>query len=84
MSRLGQCAAEMLAAQKLNARRGTDTPILYGVVTTGSLWKFMSLAGAEVVVDETEYHIEQIETMLGILGLMVRKAREHQGNSQML
>ena len=78
---LAQCMAEMLAAQKFNARRGTETPTLYGVVTTGSAWKFLRLSGTEVIVDETEYHIEQLETILGILVFMVREALEMQGGS---
>lgn len=82
-SGLGQCAAEMLAAQKFNARRGTETPVLYGVVTTGSAWKFLRLSGVDVVIDETEYHIEQLDTILGILVFMVREAlAEQQGKTQ--
>jgi hypothetical protein len=77
-SGLAQCMAEMLAAQKFNARRGTETPVLYGVVTTGSAWKFLRLSGVEVIIDETEYHIEQLETILGILVFMVREALEQQ------
>ena len=75
---LAQCMAEMLAVQKFNAQRGTETPNLYGVVTTGSAWKFLRLSGTEVVVDEAEYHIEQLETILGILVFMVREALAHQ------
>ncbi len=77
-SGLAQCAAEMLAAQKFNARRGTETPTIYGIVTSGSLWKFLLLSGTEVVVDEAEHHIDQIETILGILVFMVREALERQ------
>ena len=79
---LAQCRAEMLAAQKFNARRGTEPPTLYGVVTTGSAWKFLRLFGTEVIVDETEYHLEQLETILGVLVFMVRESLEHQGGSQ--
>lgn len=75
---LAQCMAEMLAAQRFNARRGTETPTLYGVVTTGSAWKFLRLSGADVIVDEAEYHIEQLETILGILVFMVREALARQ------
>jgi len=59
-SGLAQCMAEMLAAQKFNARRGTATPTIYGIVTSGSLWKFMRLDGNEAVVDDAEYHIDRI------------------------
>lgn len=77
-SGLAQCMAEMLAAQKFNTGCGTETPVLYGVVTTGSAWKFLRLSGTEVIVDDTEYHIEQLETILGILVFMVREALARQ------
>lgn len=78
---IGQCVAEMLAAQRFNARRGAELPRLYGVVTTGSVWKFLRLSGADVVVDETEYHIGHVEVILGILVFMVREALEQQGGT---
>ena len=79
-SGLGQCVAEMLAAQRFNAGRGLELPHLYGVVTTGSAWKFLRLSGSNVVVDEAEYYIHQPEMILGILVFMVQDAREQQGN----
>ena len=45
-SGLGQCFAELLTAQRFNARRGLEILRLYGVVTTGSLWKFLCLSGS--------------------------------------
>ena len=80
-SGLGQCFAEMLAAQRFNARRGLEIPHLYGVVTTGGLWKFLRLSGSEAVVDEAEYSIKQLDTILGILVFMVREALEQQGRT---
>ena len=79
-SGLGQCVAELLAAQRFNAGRGLELPHLYGVVTTGSAWKFLRLSGADVIVDEAEYYIHQPEMILGILVFMVQDAREQQGN----
>ena len=76
---LGQCMAEMLAAQRFNDRRGLPLPRIYGVVTSGSAWKFMSLQDTTVTVDEAEYHIEQLDTILGILVFMVREALDQQG-----
>ncbi len=77
-SGLGQCIAELLAAQRFNARRGLELPRLYGVVTTGSLWKFLRLSGMEAVIDEAEYNIKQLDLILGILVFMVREALERQ------
>ncbi len=78
---LAQCMAEMLAAQRFNERRGLPLPSLYGVVTTGSLWKFMRLRDATVMVDEAEYHIKQVEQIVGVLVSIVREALEQQGGT---
>lgn len=39
---LGQCIAEMLAAQRFNAEKGNDIPLIYGSATTGTEWKFLN------------------------------------------
>ena len=73
----------MLAAQRFKAGRGLELAHLYGVVTTGSAWKFLRLSGSNVVVDEIEYHIDRPEVILGILVTMIRGAqdtREQQGS----
>jgi len=75
---LAQCMAEMLAAQRFNQRRGLSLPSVYGVVTTGNLWKFMRLRDTTIIVDETEYHIKHVEQIVGILVFIVREALEQQ------
>ena len=77
-SGLGQCIAELLAAQRFNAQRGLELSHLYGVVTTGSLWRFLRLSGTEVVMDVTEYAIQDLSTILGILVFMIREALKEQ------
>ena len=44
----GQCAAAMLAAQKLN--QSPDVPV-YGVATNGNAWQFGCLLGREITID---------------------------------
>lgn len=61
---LGQCGAEMVAAQLFNQR--TDRAI-YGCVTNGELWKFLKLEGTDLTIDLEAYPIEPIERLLGIL-----------------
>lgn len=73
-SGLAQCVAEMLAAQRFNQGRGVPLETLYGVVTTGSLWKFLRLTDTMVTVDEAEYHIGQAAQIVGILVAMIREA----------
>ena len=41
---LGQCAAEMIAAQILNVKSGLESQAVYGCVTTGTDWKFLELS----------------------------------------
>ena len=63
---LGQCAAEMYAAQLFNEREGQISGI-YGVVTTGEIWKFLRLEGQAIKIDLLEYFLNQVNQILGIL-----------------
>jgi hypothetical protein len=63
---LGQCGAEMVAAQQLNARSGLHQPI-YGCVTTGSEWKFLKLSDRTLQIDQREYFINEVPLILGVL-----------------
>lgn len=69
---LGQCMATMVGAQLYNERRGQVVTPVYGVVTTGSLWKFLSLVGTTLAVDPTEYAITAPGLVVGTLVAMVR------------
>lgn len=69
---LGQCGAEMVAAQQLNLRSGLNQPI-YGCVTTGSEWKFLRLIDQTLDIDQHEYFINEVSTILGILLLAFDK-----------
>lgn len=71
---IAQCLAEMVAAQQFNREQENAIPTIYGVVTTGSLWKFLRLEGTIALVDETEHHISKPEKIVGILLAMIREA----------
>jgi hypothetical protein len=71
-SGLGQCIAEMVAARLFNERKGRNIPRVHGVVTTGSLWKFMTLQGGVVSLDLREYAISEVGRVVGILVNMIR------------
>ncbi|XHR84282.1 MAG: hypothetical protein ACFKPT_08265 [Gloeotrichia echinulata GP01] len=58
--------AEMVAAQIFNERKGQSQTI-YGVVSTGILWKFLMLEAQTIKIDRTEYFIGQLEQIIGIL-----------------
>lgn len=68
---MGQCVAEMLAAQRFNAERGNDIPCVYGVSTTGKDWLFLKLDGKCLHIDLVTYQIAQCDKILGILSSMV-------------
>ncbi|MEL6552590.1 MAG: hypothetical protein AAFQ63_03890 [Cyanobacteria bacterium J06621_11] len=67
LSGIGQCIAEMVAAQIFNERHQNSIPIIYGVITTGSNWKFLRLQGNIVEVDFDEYYLNDVGKILGIL-----------------
>ncbi len=64
---VGQCIAEMVAAQAFNLREGTPIETIYGVVTIGSAWKFLKLAEATATLDLDEYFINTPQKIMGIL-----------------
>lgn len=66
-SGLGQCIAEMVAAQILNRRQDNNNETVYGSVTTGTNWKFMKLFDAVVEIDPNEYFLNDVGKLMGIL-----------------
>lgn len=64
---LGQCIAEMLAAQMFNQQEGNPIPKIYGVVTSGNIWRFLTLEQQTVAIDRVEYYLNQIDKILGVL-----------------
>jgi len=75
-SGLGQCIAEMLAAQQFNQERQNPVPVVYGVVTTGSNWRFLCLEAQLVRADSTEYQIRDLPQVIGILIGMIQSAMD--------
>jgi hypothetical protein len=67
---LGQCVAEMVAAQIYNQSRDRHMPIIYGCVTSGILWQFLKLEGNHVTIDSTNYLVTPVQKILGILKWM--------------
>jgi hypothetical protein len=64
---LGQCAAEMVAAQRFNLTAGTPLDPVYGCVTTGANWKFLRINGQQLDIDIDEYSISPPDRILGVL-----------------
>ncbi len=74
---LGQCVAEMVAAQIFNERKETKIKTIYGVVTTGILWKFLKLEGNNLYIEDLEKSFtiadDNIDKLLGIFIKMLEK-----------
>lgn len=66
-SGVGQCIAELVAAQIFNQHRNQPRSRLYGAVSSGSNWRFIVLEGTTAYLDRTEYYISQVDKILGIL-----------------
>lgn len=69
-SGLAQCAAEMIASKIFNEQKETQIKTIYGVVTTGSNWRFLKLDD-KLYIDIKEYYIEQLDTIMGIMLQMI-------------
>ena len=68
---LGQCVAEMVAAQRFNAEKDNDIRCVYGATTSGIDWLFLKLEGQTLYMDMAIYQLAQCEKILGILASMV-------------
>ena len=75
---LGQCVAEMYAAQLFNEREGNNIPEIYGLVTTGEIWKFLRLNNQTVSIDLPEYFLNDINKILGILAHGIKSVNSEQ------
>ncbi|MCA6572232.1 MAG: hypothetical protein IM516_05575 [Pseudanabaena sp. M158S2SP1A06QC] len=73
MSGLGQCAAEMIASRIFNEQEGTNLARIYGVVTSGNIWKFLKLEGNALYIDLDDYSIKEISKIIGILCSMIEQ-----------
>ncbi len=68
---LGQCIAEMVAAQIFNQQERHPVVEIYGIVSTGTVWKFIVLKDNLVLIDSQEYYINQINMILAIIFLPI-------------
>jgi len=68
---LGQCIAAMVGAQRFNQQEQSPIATIYGVVTSGTAWRFLKLEQTTAFVDRVEYYINQVGKILGILASTV-------------
>ncbi len=68
---LGQCVAQMVAAQVYNERAGEPLPTVYGCVTTGEGWQFLGLTGTAVTLHRPRLYIDDVGSVLAAFGRAV-------------
>jgi hypothetical protein len=66
-----QCAAQMIACQKLNEKPDV---IIFGIVTTGKIWEFARMEGNLIIVDENSYSIDNLQKLMNILNYILSEA----------
>ena len=63
----GQCLAELVAAQKINAKNLNGSTVLpvYGIVTDGTLWQFGRLIENTFTQNRTDFTLADLSTLFG-------------------
>jgi hypothetical protein len=74
----GQCLAEMIACQKINA---DENIVIYGIVSAGELWQFGKLEHDVFTRNITAYTIHDPAKLLGVLDYLFEQC-ERQGESE--
>jgi len=70
---LGQCLAEMVAAQRFNRQKQQPISTIYGTVTSGTVWRFLKLEEQCASIDLTDYPLPPVEQILGFLVWMMAR-----------
>lgn len=70
---LGQCVAQMVAADLFNQAASHATPI-YGCVTTGEVWQFLELSGTSAAIDRRRYYLDDVRGILAVIQAIVARA----------
>lgn len=67
-SGFAQCVATAIAAQIFNRQEETPIPSICGVITIGTVWRFLRLQETTVEIDLNEYYLKtDLNKILGIL-----------------
>jgi hypothetical protein len=61
----------MVGARVFNERARNAIDTVYGAVTSGASWLFISLSGPTLSIDMNEYPIGEPARILGILASMI-------------
>ena len=67
----GQCAAELVAAQRLNAEESRP---VYGIVSDGKLWEFGRLRDQNFVKETEGFTVDHVALLFGVLEMVFHAA----------
>jgi hypothetical protein len=67
-----QCAAQLVAAQRFNAKRREGHRPIFGCVTTGTEWQFLRLHETELLLDRERVPLASLDRIRGILVAIAR------------
>jgi hypothetical protein len=67
----GQCVAEMVAGQRFNQSKHSDSTMVYGCISNGLLWRFLHLNDSTVTIDLIDYPLLPVDDLLAKLIWMV-------------
>ena len=70
-----QCIAEMEAARIFNEQNGSPISPIYGAVTDGVLWQFLSLENSIATIDSFLYPFDDGSKIVGILKFFVESGK---------
>jgi hypothetical protein len=68
---IAQCIAEMYASQIFNLKNQQAQNAIYGAVTFGFQWKFLTLVEKSVKIDYKIYYLNELPLLLGVLNHIV-------------
>ena len=69
----GQCLAELVAAQKLNANYLEST--LFGIVSNGEIWEFGKLVGQQFTKNSDSYVLKELDELGGVLNYLFEQCK---------
>ncbi|WP_309242723.1 hypothetical protein [Limnofasciculus baicalensis] len=73
----GECAAEMVAAQKINE---SPEQTLFGIVSNGKIWEFGKLSLDRFVKNIKSYYISDLDELFGAINYLFDQCRLQLGN----
>ena len=69
----GQCLAELVAAQKINANADVS---VHGIVSDGRSWEFGHLIGDAFIQNRTSFSVEDMPSLFGAIDAVFKAASE--------